>query len=119
VDNVGDRAGTEVVQLYVNDVVASVTRPVKELKGFARVPLEPGCGAIVRFELDLGQLGFYDRDMQFVVEPGDVRIMLGSSSEDVRVEETVSLEPVEGGEGGVRSLRPADVSPTAVEVRST
>jgi len=120
VDNVGDRSGTEVVQLYVNDVVASVTRPVKELKGFARVTLEPGRGAIVRFELDLGQLGFYDRDMQFVVEPGEVRIMLGSSSEDVRLEETVVMEPVEGGRGvdaGVRKLRPADVAPTAVEVR--
>lgn len=114
-DNVGDRAGVEVVQLYVNDVVASVTRPVKELKGFGRVELEPGQGANVTFELDLGQLGFYDRDMSFVVEPGEVRIMLGASSEDIRLEAVVDVEPMDGGP---RRLRPADVVPTRFEVRS-
>jgi beta-glucosidase len=115
VDNVGDRAGTEVVQLYVNDVVASVTRPVKELKGFARIELEPGRGADVTFELDLGQLGFYDREMRYVVEPGEVRIMLGASSENIRLEALVSVET---RDGVPRALRPADVVPTRVEVSS-
>jgi len=110
VENVGERAGDEVVQLYVNDPVASVTRPVKELKGFARVPLAAGQTRRVSFHLDLGQLAFYDRDMSYVVEPGEIRILVGSSSEDTRLEASVEIA------GERRQLNSADVLPTRVEV---
>lgn len=85
VTNAGDRAGDEVVQFYVHDVVASVTRPVKELKGFKRITLAPGRKTTVTFALAVSQLGFYDRRMAFVVEPGAVEVMIGGSSEDIRV----------------------------------
>jgi beta-glucosidase len=84
ITNVGDRSGDEVVQLYVHDVVASVTRPVKELRGFKRLALTPGEKQTVLFELAVSQLGFYDRQMAFVVEPGTIEVMVGSSSEDIR-----------------------------------
>jgi beta-glucosidase len=83
VENVGTRAGDEVVQLYIRDVAASMTRPVKELKGFQRVTLRPGEKKRVEFVLAKEQLGFWNRDLQFVVEPGEFKLMVGSSSEDV------------------------------------
>ena len=86
VKNSGSRAGTEVVQLYINDVVASLTRPVKELKGFKRISLDAGETARVSFDLGINQLGFYNRDMKYIVEPGEIKIMLGSSSDDIRLE---------------------------------
>lgn len=85
VKNVGDREGDEVVQLYVRDVVASVVRPVKELKGFKRITLKPGEAKRVTFYLSADQLAFYDRSMRFVVEPGTIEVMVGSSSEDIRL----------------------------------
>ena len=78
--NTGRRAGDEVVQLYVRDVAASVTRPVKELKGFERVSLRPGERRRVSFTLAPEHLGFYGRDMRFVVEPGAFKIMVGTNS---------------------------------------
>jgi beta-glucosidase len=84
--NAGQRSGDEVVQLYVHDVLASVTRPVKELKGFKRITLEAGQEKTVCFELAVSQLGFYDRQMVLVVEPGTVEVMVGSSSEDIRLQ---------------------------------
>jgi len=84
VTNTGSREGDEVVQLYVRMPVASVTRPVKELKGFARITLAPGQRKRVTFHLAANQLGFYDRRMDFVIEPGTVEVMVGSSSEDIR-----------------------------------
>ena len=110
ISNVGDRDGEEVVQLYLNDRVASVTRPVKQLVGFARILVSAGDARKVTFHLDPGQLAFYDRDMRFVVEPGEVAIMLGSSSEDIRLEATLEMK------GRTRELRSADVMPTRVEV---
>jgi beta-glucosidase len=83
VSNTGDQTGDEVVQLYVQNARASVTRPVKELKGFKRVTLEPGQTKTVTFELFTNQLGFYNREMGYVVEPGTIEIMLGASSEDL------------------------------------
>ncbi len=80
VENVGKRAGDEVVQLYVRDVAASRTRPVKELKGFERVTLRPGEKRRVEFGLTAEHLGFYNRDMRFVVEPGAFKVTVGSSS---------------------------------------
>jgi beta-glucosidase len=81
--NTGKRAGDEVVQLYIRDVAASMTRPVKELKGFKRITLKPGETQRVEFTLGPEQLGFYNRDMRYVVEPGEFKVMLGSNSEDV------------------------------------
>ena len=83
VENVGRRAGDEVVQLYIRDVAASMTRPVKELKGFSRVTLRPGEKRHLEFTLTPEQLGFYNREMKFVVEPGEFKVMVGSSSEDL------------------------------------
>lgn len=79
--NSGDRPGDEVVQLYVRDTVASVTRPVKELKGFQRVTLQPGESKTVTFSLHTHQLGFYNRAMDFVVEPGRIEVFVGNSSQ--------------------------------------
>ncbi|QEY19150.1 beta-glucosidase [Cellvibrio sp. KY-GH-1] len=89
--NSGKRAGDEVVQLYINDPVASVTQPVKLLRGFKRVSLAPGKSARVTFTLSANQLGFYDRQMKFVVEPGKINVMLGSSSADIRLSGELEL----------------------------
>lgn len=83
VENVGKRAGDEVVQVYIRDVVASLTRPVKELKAFRRITLQPGEKQRVEFQLGPEQLGAYNREMKFVVEPGEFKVMVGSSSEDI------------------------------------
>jgi beta-glucosidase len=83
VENTGQRAGDEVVQLYIRDVVASMTRPVKELKGFQRVTLQPGEKRRVDFTLTRDQLAFWNREMRYVVEPGEFRVMVGSNSQDV------------------------------------
>jgi beta-glucosidase len=84
--NTGDRAGDEVVQLYVRDVEASLTRPVKELRGFARVRLDPGASKTVTFSLDAEQLAFVDVPGRWLVEPGTFRIMVGTSSRDLPLE---------------------------------
>lgn len=83
VENTGRRAGDEVVQLYIRDVVATMTRPVKELKGFQRVTLQPGEKRRVEFVLGPEQLGFWNREMRYVVEPGEFRVMVGANSVDV------------------------------------
>ncbi|HEU4595615.1 MAG TPA: beta-glucosidase BglX [Pyrinomonadaceae bacterium] len=81
VENAGRRAGDEVVQLYLTDTASSVTRPVKELKGFERVTLQPGEKRRVQFTLAPEQLGFHDREMRFRVEPGTFNVTVGTSSE--------------------------------------
>lgn len=78
--NTGDVKGEEVVQLYIRDKVSSVTRPVKELKQFARIGLEPGESQQITFILTPEMLSFYDINMEYVVEPGEFQIMVGSSS---------------------------------------
>ena len=83
VENTGRRAGDEVVQLYIRDPVATMTRPVKELKGFQRVTLQPGEKRRVEFTLAHDQLAFWNRELRFVVEPGEFRVMVGSNSQDV------------------------------------
>lgn len=85
VRNTGSRAGDEVPQLYVKDVLASVARPVMELKGFTRVHLTPGEEREVTFMLDARDLRFLDARMQWVVEPGTYRILVGASSMDIRL----------------------------------
>ncbi|MGQ0641185.1 MAG: glycoside hydrolase family 3 N-terminal domain-containing protein [Gemmatimonadaceae bacterium] len=85
VKNVGSRAGDEVVQLYVRDVLASVSRPVMELKGFTRVHLAPGEEQRVTFTLTPEHLRMLDADMRWVVEPGVFRVLVGASSKDIRL----------------------------------
>jgi len=80
VTNTGSREGAEVVQLYVHDEVASVTRPVRALAGFRRVSLKPGEARTVEFQLGAKELGLYNKDMKFVVEPGKFRVFVGGSS---------------------------------------
>jgi beta-glucosidase len=80
VTNSGTRAGTEVAQLYLRDDAASVTRPVRELRGFVRVTLQPGEMRTLRWRLGPDDLAFYDRDMRRVVEPGTFTIWVGGSS---------------------------------------
>jgi beta-glucosidase len=85
VRNAGEREGQEVVQLYLNDVVSSVTRPVKQLRGFEKIALKPGETRTVRFKLGREDLSLLDRDLHRVVEPGGFRVMVGSSSADIRL----------------------------------
>lgn len=82
VTNTGPRAGTEVVQVYIRDRVSSVTRPVKELKGFKKVELQPGESQTVALDITPASLAFYDVNMKYVVEPGDFDILIGTSSRD-------------------------------------
>jgi beta-glucosidase len=89
--NVGARAGDEVVQLYIRDVVASVTQPVKALKGFKRLFLAAGEQKTVAFTLAVYQLGFYNRQMAYVVEPGAIELMVGTSSEDLPLATTIDI----------------------------
>jgi beta-glucosidase len=91
VTNTGQRRGTEVVQMYIRDRVSSVTRPVKELKGFVKVWLEAGASTTVLIDITPESLAFYDIDMNNVVEPGEFEIMVGTSSrrEDLQI---VTLE---------------------------
>jgi beta-glucosidase len=84
VTNTGRIAGDEVVQLYLRDEVASIARPVRELKGFRRVQLAPGERRVVRFALDARDLAFYDADMRHVAEPGAFRVFAGGSSAAAR-----------------------------------
>ena len=89
VTNAGKIAGDEIVQLYIRDVVSSVTRPVKELKGFARITLKPGETKKVSFDITPEKLAFHNIDMKYVVEPGDFEIITGSSSRDEDLQKTV------------------------------
>ena len=73
------------MQLYFRDPVASVTRPVKELRGFKRITLEPGETRKVEFEVGKEELGFLDAAMKFIVEPGTFEVMVGASSADIRL----------------------------------
>ena len=82
VTNTGKREGTEVVQLYIRDLVSSVTRPVKELKAFRKVSLQPGETKTVTLDIAPNSLAFFDVNMKYVVEPGDFEIMVGTSSRD-------------------------------------
>ena len=87
IQNTGSLAGDEVVQLYTCDEYACVPRPVKELKGFARLSLQSGETRRLTFHLPVNQLAFYDEEMKLVVEAGTIRVMLGASSADIRCED--------------------------------
>lgn len=83
--NTGEREGSEVVQLYVRDLLATVTSPIKELKGFEKIMLKPGELKTVEFVLNHESLALYNRFMEFVVESGTFEVMVGSSSADIRL----------------------------------
>ncbi len=85
VTNSGGRAGSEVVQLYLNDVVASVSRPLQELRGFEKIALKPGETRTVHFTLTPDDLAFLNANLERVVEPGAFKVMIGHSSADIRV----------------------------------
>lgn len=84
VTNRGDRAGDETVQLYIRDMVSSVTRPIKELKAFQRITLQPGETRTIRLDITPDHLAVWNIDRKFVVEPGELLLMVGPNSQDVR-----------------------------------
>jgi beta-glucosidase len=89
VTNTGKRAGSEVVQLYIRDRVSSVTRPVKELKGFQKISLQPGETQTVALEITPESLAFYDVNLNYLVEPGEFEIMVGNSSRDTDLNKVI------------------------------
>ena len=111
VTNDGPREGSEVVQVYLRDEVASVGRPGKALAGFARVTRPPGATATVEFTIDVGRTGFHDAAVRFVIEPGDVTVLVGASAGDIRLQQTVTVD------GARRHVDPRTVTPTTVEIR--
>jgi beta-xylosidase len=110
VRNTGARPGHEVVQLYLRDVVAQVTRPVRQLTGFAPVRLEPGASARVRFHVHADRTAFTGRALRRIVEPGDVEVLVGTSSTDLPCRVTVRLTGATRTVGHDRRLiTPVDV----------
>ncbi|WP_345950867.1 glycoside hydrolase family 3 N-terminal domain-containing protein [Mucilaginibacter sp. PAMB04274] len=90
--NTGKYAGEEVVQLYLQDPVASLARPVKELKDFQKVSLNPGESKIIKFQITYDKLCFYNRKLQWVAEPGRFKIMIGSASDDIKLNAEFELQ---------------------------
>lgn len=92
ITNTSDRAGQEVVQLYVSDISSSSPRPPQELKAFTKVALQPGESKVAQLTLDASAFSFYDEELdEWVVEPGDFRLRVGSSSRDIRLEEVLTI----------------------------
>ena len=91
VRNTGKYAGEEVVQLYLQDMFASVTRPLKELKDFRKVMLQPGESKRLQFIVNKDKLAFYDQQMNWTVEPGEFNLMLGTSSDNILLERKFEL----------------------------
>jgi len=89
--NTGECAGQETAQLYIRDLVSTVTRPVQELRGFRKLRLAPGQRQTVTLRLSTDDLRFYDKDMRYVVEPGEFAIMIGASSADIRLSGTLTV----------------------------
>jgi beta-glucosidase len=89
VTNTGKRAGTEVVQMYIRDLISSVTRPIKELKGFKKIELRPGETKTVALDITPESLAFYDIHMKYVVEPGEFEIVVGNSSRDCDLQKVI------------------------------
>lgn len=92
IKNIGNKAGEEVVQLYLRDRVGSVVRPMKELKGFQKVMLQVGESKTLTFEINSEKLSFYNIELNWVAEPGMFDVMLGSSSEDIRLRSEFELK---------------------------
>jgi beta-glucosidase-like glycosyl hydrolase len=104
--NEGTRAGAEVVQLYLRDPVASITRPLRQLRGFARVALEPGAAARITFSVAADLCSFTGADFVRIVEPGRIDVEISASSEDVRLRGSFELAGKERRVGEDRALAP-------------
>jgi beta-glucosidase len=91
--NTGKVAGEEVAQLYLRDLVASVARPLKELKDFQKVSLKPGESRTLTFTIDKDKLAFYNAKLEWAAEPGDFNVLVGSASDDIRLECKLTLLP--------------------------
>jgi beta-glucosidase-like glycosyl hydrolase len=114
VSNTGERAGDEVVQLYLHDVVAQVTRPVKQLTGFTRVSLEPGTDTEVRFRVHADRTAFTGRALERIVEPGEIEIMVGTSADDLPCRGSIRLTgPLRKVGTGRQLVTPVEIGPAA------
>jgi beta-glucosidase len=112
--NTGARAGDEVVQLYLHDVVAQVARPVKQLAGFARVHLDPGEGKDVRFSVHADRTAYTGPQLHRIVEPGDIEVLAGTSADDLPCRATIRMTgPVRIVGHDRRLVTPVDVSPAS------
>ena len=107
VTNTGKRAGDEVVQLYIRDVLSSITTYEKNLAGFQRIHLEPGEAQELSFTIDRKHLELLDADMKWVVEPGDFVLMAGASSEDIRLNGTLTVEDYQTRAKAIEAHKPA------------
>lgn len=107
VTNTGKRAGDEVVQLYIRDVLSSITTYEKNLAGFQRIHLEPGEVQELSFTIDRKHLELLDADMKWVVEPGDFVLMAGASSEDIRLNGTLTVEDYQTRAKAIEAQKPA------------
>lgn len=107
VTNTGKRAGDEVVQLYIRDVLSSITTYEKNLAGFQRIHLEPGEAQELSFTIDRKHLELLDADMKWVVEPGDFVLMAGTSSEDIRLNGTLTVEDYQTRAKAIEAQKPA------------
>ena len=107
VTNTGKRAGDEVVQLYIRDVLSSITTYEKNLAGFQRIHLEPGEALELSFTIDRKHLELLDADMKWVVEPGDFVLMAGASSEDIRLNGTLTVEDYQTRAKAIEAQKPA------------
>lgn len=116
VRNTGSRPGDEVVQLYLHDVVGQVTRPVKQLVGFARVTLQPGTDTDVLFRVHADRTAFTGRDLERIVEPGEVEVFVGSSAADLPCRGSVQLTgPVRVVGRDRRLITPVEVGRTSLD----
>jgi len=91
VTNTGNYDGEETVQLYIQDLIGSVVRPVKELKGFQKIFLKRGEGKVVSFTIDVSKLKFYNSQLKYIYEPGDFKVYIGGNSQQVK-EATFKLQ---------------------------
>lgn len=91
IKDVGRCRGDEIVQVYIRDCVGSIARPVKQLVGFVRVGLDVDETKEVTFEVDMRQLAFHDLNMEQVVEPGQMEVFIGASSQDIRLKGTFEI----------------------------
>ena len=91
IKNTGKYGGEEIVQVYLHDLVGSIVRPVKELKDFKKIHLDVGESKTIKFFIDKEKLSFYNQKLEWVAEPGEFDIMIGSSSSDIRLKDTFKL----------------------------
>jgi beta-glucosidase len=92
IKNIGKVKGKEVVQVYINDKISSVSTPVKVLKAFKKVELMPSASGTVEFVIPCNEFGLWDKDMNYIVEPGEFEVMVGSSSKDIYLNESFLIK---------------------------